>query len=161
MINTVTILINKPDEFDADENIYIGMLLELNIAGLSIGVNNFIYQNQLTLQRQVDGTISIGIDDENFVAISGTTYTEFDEADDEDYNAFELDMEEATRLFNYILYDLASTEEETDEEVDTHDIVYHLPNPEKIQAVLDKIDKKEKLTEKDLQLLINNVKDLI
>lgn len=160
MKNTVTILINKPDAFDTAENLYVGMFLELNIAGLSIAVNDFIFQNQLTLQRQGDGTINIGIDDENFVAKSGTTYTDFDETDDEDYNAFELDMAEATRLINYILYELPPNEEEIDEEEDTHDIIYHPPNPEKIQVVLDKIELQEKLTEKELQLLINNVKDL-
>lgn len=160
MKDTVNILINKPDTYDVEENLYVGLFLEINIAGLSIGINDFIYQLQLDIQHLEDGTIQIGIGDENFTAIGGKTYTDFDEADDEDYNEYEFPMEEATRLLNYILYELPPNEEEIDEEEDTHDIIYHPHNPEKTQVVLDKIEQQEKLTEKDLQLLINNVKDL-
>lgn len=161
MKNTVTILINKPDTLDIAENLYVGMFLELNIAGLSITVNDFIYQNQLTLQPQEDGTINIGIDNENFVAIKGTTYTDFDEQDDEDYNEFELDIKEATRLVNYILYDLPQTEDdEIEDDEDTHDILYHPQKSENVQTVLDKIEKQENITEQDVELLISNVKYL-
>lgn len=160
MKHTVNILINKPDTYDAEENLYVGLFLEINALGLSIGINDFVYQLQLDIQHQEDGTIQIGIGNGNFTAIGGKTHTDFDETDDEDYNEYEFSLEEAVRLLNHVLYELEPTEEELDEEEDTHDINYLPPNVKNVQSVLDKIEQKKTLTENDIELLINNVKDL-
>lgn len=159
MKNTVTILINKPYEFDKDENLYVGIFLGINIAGLSIDINNAICQLQLDVQHLKDDEIQIGIGNNVFIAKSGTTYTEDDDEDDEDYNYYEFEIEEAISLINYILYELLPTEDDFDEEEDEqYDIRYAAPNAENVKSVLTKIDAKETITVEDINLLINNVK---
>ena len=154
--NLIAIDINKPYVFDKDEGHYVGKIFELCIGSFTISIDDSFFDDlymQIT-PNEDNEQVSLGISYDFFDAESAELYCDDeDDEDDGDYCTYYMQAEEATRLINYILYDLPLDETiELEDDDEPISFMIYQDNDAK-QAIIQKIANGEELSVEDIRFM--------